>query len=289
MNLCNYRCEVGANEMISYGHNMDDTPNPDHFYRHCHDGYELIYVSRGTGSYVVEGEEYSLDTCSLLLMPPHAFHYVKIDFSRPYERHVVNFKSSTLPIEARDALDRMFEEVDRYGRFYSGEDIPAGVVPALLSMSEAVRMSAEDGKCFITSLLTAILLRLSLDAPVLPTQEQTALGARVVRYLNAHLTEDVSLDVLAKSFFVSKFHLCRAFKEHNGVSVLQYLTEKRVMFAKHLVEQGETAIHAASKAGFGDYSSFYRAHRRICGTAPRESKYTPVSMANYGMKGVGRE
>ncbi len=289
MRLSRYKCDAGVSEAISYTHCMDDTPNPNHFFRHCHDGYELIYVSRGQGSYVVEGEEYTLDTCSLLLMPPHAFHYVKIDFSKPYERYIVNFKESALPIEVRDALDRMFEDMDRYGRFYGGADIPAGVVPALLCMEETHRLSAEDARCYAVSLLSAILLRLSLDAPVLPVKEQNALGARVVRYLNAHLTEDVSLDVLAKNFFVSKFHLCRAFKEHNGVSVLQYLTEKRVMYAKHLVEQGEAANHAAAKAGFGDYSSFYRAHRRICGKAPRESKHTPVSSPNYGMKGVSHE
>lgn len=289
MTLSRYKCDVGVSEAISYTHCMDDTPNPNHFPRHCHDGYELIYVSQGDGSYVVEGEEYSLGTRSLLLMPPHAFHHVKIDFSKPYERYIVNFKGSALPIEVRDALDRMFEDMDRYGRFYGGADIPEGVVPALLCMEETPRLSAEDAKCYVVSLLSSILLRLSLDAPALPAGEQSALGARVVRYLNAHLTEDISLDVLAKNFFVSKFHLCRAFKEHNGVSVLQYLTEKRVMYAKHLVELGEAANHAAAKAGFGDYSSFYRAHRRICGTAPRESKHTPASLANYGMKGAHHE
>ena len=111
------------------------------------------------------------------------------------------------------------------------------------------------------------------------------MGSRVVRYLNVHLTEDISLDALAKSFYVSKFHLCRAFKEHNGVSVLQYITEKRVMYARRLVERGETAVSAAAKAGFGDYSSFYRAHRRICGSAPRSNKKLFASNPSFGMKG----
>ena len=283
--LNRYRYERGEEEKIFFFHNVDDLPDKNKFPRHCHDGYELIYVVSGAGTYVVEGDEYTLNTDCLLLMPPHAFHHVKIRSDKSYERYVVNFKDSVFPVEVRDALDRMFENVEQYGRFYRKEEIPFGVAEAIISMGEAKRFGEEAAKCYAVSTLSNILLRLSLDAPVLPPCDQTALGARVVRYLNAHLTEDISLDALAKSFYVSKFHLCRAFKEHNGVSVLQYITEKRVMYARHLVEQGATALYAAAKAGFGDYSSFYRAHRRVCGTAPRNSKKTPVSHPNYGTKG----
>lgn len=289
MVLCRYRYGQGESEEISFSHCVDDTPDPNSFVRHCHDGYELIYVARGRGSHVIEGEEYNLRDGSLLVMAPHAFHHVKIDLSETYERYVLNFKDSILPEEVKGALERMFDGAEQYGRFYEGDSIPVSVVQAIASMREVTSLSGAEAMCYVVSLLSTALLRLSVNLPMLREQEKTVLGARVVRYLNSHLTETISLDALAKSFFVSKFHLCRAFKEHNGVSVLQYLTEKRVMYAKHLVEQGETAVCAAAKAGFGDYSSFYRAHRRICGVAPRSNKNVPVSHHNYGMKGAPLE
>ena len=83
-----------------------------------------------------------------------------------------------------------------------------------------------------------------------------------------NLSRDVSLDTLARRFFVSKYYLCRAFKKHNGVSVHGYINHKRVMYAKQLIEQGETASGAAYKVGFGDYSAFYRAYVKIIGKAP---------------------
>ena len=94
------------------------------------------------------------------------------------------------------------------------------------------------------------------------------LGARVIRYLNENITRDVSLDSLAKRFFVSKYYLCRAFKKHNGISVHGYINQKRVMYAKQLIESGETASGAAYKVGFGDYSAFYRAYVKLVGKAP---------------------
>ena len=219
------------------------------------------------------------------MLPPHAFHHVEVDFSKTYERYVVNFKAAVLPHEARKVLDRMYEDGNFFGRFYKGEGIPSSVVESLMHMQEVENLEGEEADGYILYLLAVVLLRLSVNAPLPYDEKKQVLGARVIRYLNAHLTEDANLENLAKLFFVSKYHLCRAFKEHNGVSVVQYLTEKRVMYAKHLLEQGETAAIAASKAGFGDYSSFYRAHRRICGIAPKDDKVVAVGYPNRGMKG----
>ena len=41
------------------------------------------------------------------------------------------------------------------------------------------------------------------------------------------------------------------------------------MYAKQLIDAGETAQSAAFKVGFGDYSAFYRAYIRIVGKSPR--------------------
>jgi AraC-like DNA-binding protein len=58
------------------------------------------------------------------------------------------------------------------------------------------------------------------------------------------------------------------------MSVLQYITERRVYLARQRMEQGQTAVSAAMEAGFGDYSSFYRAHLRVLG-APPTAKHLP--------------
>ena len=94
----------------------------------------------------------------------------------------------------------------------------------------------------------------------------------LVRYLNENAERDISLDRLARRFFVSKYHLCRAFKKHNGISVHGYINRKRVMYAKQLIESGETASRAAYQVGFGDYSAFYRAYVKIVGKSPTSSE-----------------
>ena len=67
---------------------------------------------------------------------------------------------------------------------------------------------------------------------------------------------------------MSKYYLCRAFKKYSGVSIHSYITHKRVVYAKQLIDSGETASGAAYKVGFGDYSAFYRAYVKVFGKSP---------------------
>ena len=86
-----------------------------------------------------------------------------------------------------------------------------------------------------------------------------------------HIDTNETLDDLARRFLVSKFYMCRSFKEHNGISIHGYLTRKRIMIAKSKIESGVPAVTAAAEVGFGDYSAFFRAYRRIVGHSPRET------------------
>ena len=60
MNLFYTGFDEGGAKRLAVSHSLDDAPSPDCFSRHCHDGYELLYVAQGEGRYVIEGEEYAL-------------------------------------------------------------------------------------------------------------------------------------------------------------------------------------------------------------------------------------
>jgi len=259
-------------ERLWLHHTVEPDPDPNDFQRHCHDTYELIYVVHGAGRYIVEGTEYVMKNGTLLLLHPHAFHYVEIESGRLYDRYVIHFKESALLAETRELLSRFESGSFGYGHFYSESCLPAPALRAFSGIDEIGRFSAAEGLLLARSVLSEIIFWLSTSSPEREIDRGEPLGLQVVRYLNAHLTEQNSLDELSRRFFVSKFYLCRAFREHNGVSILQYLTEKRIILAKQLLEEGETAVSAAVKAGFGDYSSFYRAYKKILGSSPKENK-----------------
>jgi AraC-like DNA-binding protein len=129
----------------------------------------------------------------------------------------------------------------------------------------------------LSSLLTQLLLILSLEDSISSNNDDDDFMHDVIAYVNRHLFDELSLDKIAQRFFVSKFHLCRAFKEYAGISLFSYITAKRIVMADQLIERGEPATEVAYKVGFGSYSSFYRAYIKQNGHPPVR-EYTKKQM-----------
>ena len=234
---------------------------------HCHDCHEILYVSSGEGRYIVEGAEYEMHGDSLMITKPFKYHCVEVGPAAPYERYVISFYKKSLPSELTEVFSSA-ERVDEDCIF-----LPSGVIPdSLRTAFERIRIAEtlkEDCRpLFLQSLLSEIIVLLAATQAEKVIPAENELGARVIRYLNDNLESDMSLDSIAKRFFVSKYYLCRAFKKYNGISIHGYVTQKRILRAKALIEMGESASGAAYRVGFGDYSAFYRAYVKQIGAPP---------------------
>ena len=91
----------------------------------------------------------------------------------------------------------------------------------------------------------------------------------VIEYIHDNIETDITLNALAKTAHVSKYHFLRLFKNHTGLTPHQYIIAGRVCKAKTLVMQGEALSHVALEAGFSDQSHFIRAFRKIYGYSPK--------------------
>ena len=90
----------------------------------------------------------------------------------------------------------------------------------------------------------------------------------IMRYLDTHLEEDVDIDTLAAGFFISKYHMMRLFRRETGMTVHNYLTQRRLLRARDLITNGMRATEACYRSGFRSYSSFTRAYGQHFGTTP---------------------
>ena len=235
---------------------------------HCHDCYEIMYVISGAGKYIVEGSEFSLNKRSLVLVRPLAYHKACSVGEASYEACVLRFSKDALSGSALSMLERLINE-DENGRYFSPNAVSDSLISAFDRFESASRLPLPEKNAYSEALLSEIIILLSAAAGEKMTFADDELGARVIRYLNSNIEKSLSLDKLAKRFFVSKYHLCRAFKKHSGTSVHSYINHKRIMYAKQLIDAGQTAQSVAYKVGFGDYSAFYRAYVKIVGKSPR--------------------
>ena len=91
----------------------------------------------------------------------------------------------------------------------------------------------------------------------------------IISYINEHITESLSLDMLAEQFLVSKYYLLHTFKEYTNLSVYQYIISKRISHAQNLMPEGMPPGNAAQASGFNDYAGFYRAFVKQVGVTPQ--------------------
>ena len=110
----------------------------------------------------------------------------------------------------------------------------------------------------------------------------------VLAYLNRHFNETITLDDLADRFFISKNHLNRSFRKATGTTIRDYLIGKRVSYVQQLLINGIPATQAATLAGFGDYTAFYRAYVKRFGHAPSHDR-NPARTASQNLAEVLKE
>lgn len=100
------------------------------------------------------------------------------------------------------------------------------------------------------------------------TKEPTRI-AEAAAYLNAHFSEELSLDQIAQKFLLSKSSFCHKFKQETGFSPYDYLLTKRINQAKYLLRTTELSIgEIALSVGFQSEVNFTRHFKRKNGMTP---------------------
>ena len=266
--------ELSAGDII-ISHFTDNMLTDSLDVSHCHDSYEILYIASGEGDFHIEGSSFPFNSGSILVINPLEYHSIELNDiteEKSYERYAIQFSDKHLSDEVISLLKSLLRGEGVSGKYYSSVTLSDAVLPVFERFEYASILPEEERKVYFKILISELIVLLSAFAGERMVHEQTELGARVIKYLNENFLRNISLDKLARKFFVSKYYLCRAFKKHNGISVHGYINKKRIMYAKSLIESGESASGAAYKVGFGDYSAFYRAYVKITGKAPTAEK-----------------
>lgn len=259
---------------LFYSHMQTEKANPAQFESHCHNEYELLYVSRGNGKFVVEGAEYPLKSHTLMLIRPHEYHYVCLEKDSLYERYIMNFGRELFPPEVASLPILDIDLQKRHGLFFSEEHIISLIhdefrtTEKIYQLLNTCENTQDAQRAILTAEITKVLLLLSLSTQSNEVHYEENIITHVTEHLDSHVTDELSLDKLAQRFFISKYYLCHAFRQQNGTSIHAYITSKRIVLAQQLLKDGESATSVARQVGFQNYSSFYRAYVKQLGRPP---------------------
>lgn len=237
---------------------------------HHHDFYEIYFFLGGDVEYRVEGKSYRLQRGDLLLINPMELHQPMVmSGSKTYERIVLWINRDYL-VSQDIELSRCFAPAHKNLLRPSREQF-RGICVKIDNLIRERRDNAIGSEICATGIFLQLMVELNRMALQADSQGQEAqsLTEQVVAYIGRHYREPLSLDGLAKSFFVSKYHLSHKFTQATGVSVYRYIVMKRLQAARQLLLDGYTPKDAFVQSGFGDYANFYRAFHRAYGVTPQ--------------------
>lgn len=135
------------------------------------------------------------------------------------------------------------------------------------------RLNPDQYEGMIT-LLAVFCGQLSDLAGKLILQQQSSDPEVVVKarqYVSAHLADRIDLADVSRHVGMSQYHFCKVFKQASGLTFKQYLTRRRVEWAKcRLRKPGARVTEVAYDVGFGSLSQFNRSFQQVLGSSPTE-------------------
>lgn len=227
---------------------------------HCHAGYEMIAVLLGDIRITLESRECRLTEGDAIVIPPLCYHTISANKKSLYRRLTVDFNEHAVPQPLCELISKKIPSP-----FHTGG-------ARLRKLSEICR--AENAE-FYAPLAAAIMVELLYEASdassygVEHADDSLILGA--VSYIDEHLCENISLEVVALNLSCSKSLLCHRFKEKMKISPKQYILKKRLALAAKLIREGMPPTEAAIEVGYENYSDFYRMYKKHLNTSPSES------------------
>ncbi|MDW7658458.1 MAG: response regulator [Bacillota bacterium] len=94
---------------------------------------------------------------------------------------------------------------------------------------------------------------------------------QTIEYIDHNFTRDISLDFLANMAKVGRSYYCALFKQHCGKTLVEYITDKRIQYACHLLREGRMKVNEVSgMCGYPDHYYFYKIFKRQTGMTPGE-------------------
>lgn len=249
---------------------------------HYHDFNKIIIFLKGNMNYTIEGRNYSLKPYDIILVNAGEIHRPSAFDASEYERIIIYVSTQFLNAYKQEDYDlnECFEsakkEKSNVLRIHSLEK--SKLYQVCLELEHSFSEAAFAQELYQRILFLEFMIQLNrtvishhinyLDSSIGSTKL-----VQILDYINGHLSEEITIDKIASSYYLNRYYLMHFFKEETGYTIGNYITEKRLLLAKNLVQNGCPVTEACYQSGFKNYSTFSRAFKKTFHTIPKNAGY----------------
>lgn len=255
---------------------------------HYHNFYEIIYVMEGEFSSLVENVTYNLKKGDFLLIDRNAMHkYHYVEHKHERSKRIILWISNEMLNQLSNSVLDLSQCFSRHCAcayhfpIYYEEMLRNMLIK--LALTDAPFMEHINGKELMDrahlTMFFVYLNELCSRKDYYFRQEEMVLHPlvkTVSEYIGKHIQEPISVDDLASYVNMSKYHFLRKFKELTGMTVHSFIINKKLIVACEEIKKDCPITEVYLKAGFADYSSFFRNFKNAYGISPSGFKTSHI-------------
>lgn len=267
----------------------NSTSGDQDFIEHKHTELEISAILNGYGTYTCGSINYDFSPGDIFLHRGNDNHYFShICAGESLALIALRFEPLFIWSSGKQWFDssylKIFMTPDQLSRSISHKDPASKIIHNLL---EEIFQECYDRNPSYDLLVRAKLLTILANAArhfyeELENDQQTMANIahlsqmeKSIKYILSHLSEPLTLELLAKEASMSRSLYSTLFKALNGVSVWDYVTHQRINLAMYQLEYYDDSItQICENCGYNNIANFNRMFKRITGKTPREYRHT---------------
>ncbi|OWA35410.1 AraC family transcriptional regulator [Saccharibacillus sp. O16] len=253
----------------SYDRNME--------FQHFHDFYEICILLDHTAAHIIEGSLYEMQPYDLVLLRPSLLHKTQYPRGASPRRLMIRFDMPrNLPGLQEDyqALFSIFDEPVPIFRF--PEERRSEILEPLNQIFTWSQQSSQVQAMAIHHQFVEFLCRIhhyAAENGYVREEAGSSISRRmyaVASYIHSHYQRELSLDEVARHFYISAPHLSRQFNKVTGFTFTAYVQMTRIRHAQQqLIHSHDKITDIAARCGFSSFSQFNRIFHKYHGMPPR--------------------
>lgn len=262
--------DLGFSYLHKITTNNDTKSDPPHTHK---DLFEIFMLLNGDVDYVVEGNKFHVNPYDIVLVNNDELHRSIVKNHSSFDCILLSINLDFfIKNNCNDFTDMVFNRKIGTNNVIPAETVIASGIYDIYMKLE--KYSQEEPVCLTVVKSVIIELLYNLNKQVIKSSDSNYNQKNIkniIQYINNNLTEDLSLDLIANHFFLTKQYLCKTFKSNTGFTIKNYISYKRIVLVRELYSSGMTISEACMRAGFNDYSNFYRTFTKMMHEPPKKN------------------
>jgi AraC-like DNA-binding protein/mannose-6-phosphate isomerase-like protein (cupin superfamily) len=245
---------------------------------HWHEDIEFIYIKKGSGIIVVDGNEYDVKAGDIAFILPSRVHGIFQHENDRMEYENILFDGKMFSSTTDDFYDTFllpfFESAYKIPNIFK-QGVPGyESVKKYLDSNDNISSHREGawGLAIKGNLYLLLFNLVSLYEEKIDSSKKKIDKLKpVIKHVELHYGEPTTIEEMASLAGFSESHFMRFFKEAFGVSFVTYLNDYRLsMAARLLLSTEDSILNISQQVGFENLSHFNRQFKKKYDKTPRE-------------------